>query len=1071
MRNLDFLFKKSRLRLLMASCLFLIQCFWVTSQASVAGAEGKQQMTVTGTVKDAKDGTPVVGATISVQGGKNGTISDLDGKYTISVPSGDAVLIFSFIGYNKETVKVAGRSIIDVNIVASSQDLTEVVVVGYGTQTKAGITGSVTQVKGDDVLKGRATTSIATALQGEIPGLTITRTSSRPGNEGTSISLRGGISVNTDNAGPMILIDGTEAYAWELSQINPNDIESVSTLKDAAASIYGTRANGGVILVTTKRGKEGKIKIAYSGSAHMNYLGKRFPVASGSEWAKMNIEANTNDAVATGVSNNYWLFSESQYKKIANGEKFVEAIGNGNLTHIDPSANQFNAVYGTTWGQDQNLSISGGTDKLKVMSSIGYAKDHSLIKVAFDGTEKYNFRTNVDYNFNKWVKTEANVSYDKRTVTTPTQGVGQGIQDMYIFPLYNEKGQFYDVFGSNNILAKLIEGGQTVVKENLFRLSGKLSLDMGFVDFLKGLSFSVNANVRERIGQKNIRNSTITLYDWDGELGKVNNIFSQSTPANLSEQDYYYNTFYYTTGAFANYTKKIQKHNFTFMIGTTAEETKYSDLMAKRTGLQIDNLNAINTGDGSTATNSGDAYSTALLSYIGRANYSFNDRYLLEGVFRRDGSSKLAPENRWSNFIGGMAAVRFEEFDFIKRLNIFDQLKAKISYGETGGLSGIGNYDYIASMSTSATTVFGTTPSLTSVSYISAMTSRSRNWERVATTNYGLDFSLLKTRLSGSFDYYHRKNIGMLINVAYPSVIGATAPYTNDGNFTSKGFELSLNWKDKIGKDITYRVGFSLADARTEVTSYAGKTTYTAGLNSTVVGRPYNSIFVYRTKGYLQTDAEVSEYYSAINGAGSIVPVQSSVNRLTPGCVRRVDKDNDGAITTADLDYYGDALPHYTYGINLGASYKGFDLGVFFQGVGQQYVVRTGALAYPFAVGYQNQNATFLGKTWSPTNTDAEFPVMSRNSARNTWNYVVNDINVQNVSYIRCKSVSLGYTMPQQISMKAGFDKARLWVSGDNLFEFSNVKDGFDPESQAASGQGNMDVFARTLSFGIDLNF
>ncbi len=1046
-------------------------------------AFAQQGKTIKGVVTDSK-GLPLPGVTILVKGTMTGTTTNNEGAYSLELPANGKVVAYSFVGMKTIEQTVGNQSQINVKLEDESIGLEDVVVVGYGTQRKITLSGAVAQVSGNEVLKGKATTNIASALQGEIPGLTITRTSSRPGNEGTSITLRGGISVNSVD--PMIVIDGIAAYSWELSQINPNDVESVSVLKDAAASIYGTRAAGGVILVTTKRGKEGAVKVSYSGSTHLNYIGNRFPVASGQEWAKMSIEANTNDAVASGTTNNYWLFTEAVYKKLANNETVWRE---DNKLFMDPTANQFDAVYGNSWGQDHNFTVSGGSDKIKVMTSLGYAKDRSLIKVALDGTEKYTFRTNVDYKMNNWAKAEVNVSYDKRLVSTPTDGVGYGVQDMFIFPLYNPLGQFYDAFGTNNILCKLIEGGRTNNTENIFRAGGKLTVDMGFFKPLKGLIFSANANMKERKGFKVQRNTTETMYDWAGETGKVNNIFFQTALSNRAVADTYSNNLYTTYGTFANYNKAIQNHHIALMAGMTAEKEVFNDLYGKRAYMLDDKLDAINTGDATYDDNSGNAYTTGLVSYLGRLNYDFKEMYLLEASYRRDGSSKLSPENRWADFVGASAGVRVSEFDLIKKLNIFNNLKLRVSYGEMGSLSGIGNYDYISNM-TLGTTVFGTTPAQTATAFVAAMTSRDRTWERVASTNYGLDFSVLNNRLAGSFDYFVRENKGMLIDVTYPNVLGATAPKTNDGNFVAKGFELSLQWKDKVGEDFNYNVGLSLADARTEVTHYPGKVSVAAGLNSTVEGKPINSLYVYRTNGYLQNEAEVLDYYTKVSGSGSLIPIPGyngttklGVDRLTPGSVRKLDlrgpKDAsgnytvaDGSITTADLDYYGDANPHYNFGVNLGASFKNFDFNAFFQGIGQQYVVRTGSLSGPFRVGYQNQNRTFLGNTWSAENPNAKYPVMSRNTARNNWNYAyINDINVSNVSYGRCKSIVLGYTLPQMMVKKVGLGNVRFWLSGDNLFEFDNVKDGFDPESQAAAGQGNVDVYSRTVSLGIDLTF
>jgi len=966
--------------------------------------------------------------------------------------------------------------------------LDEVVVVGYGTQKKATLSGSVTQVKGDDVLKGKATQNIASALQGTIPGLTITRSSSRPGNEGTSITLRGGISVNATD--PMILIDGVEAYQWELSQINPNDVESISVLKDAAAAIYGTKAGAGVILVTTKRGKEGKPKVTYSGSVHSNIVGKKFPVANGQTWAEMLVHATENDAYALLDKNgnpqySWWMWPEDIWRKMANGERYEGVVG-GAWRVLDPTADQFDAVYGNTSGQSHNVTFTGGTDKLKVMTSLGYANDRSLVDVVYDGQKKYNFRTNADYKVNDWIKTEFNISYDKRTTSTPTQGVGQGIQDMYLFPLYNSYGQFYDTFGNNNVLAKLVEGGKTNNTEEILRLGGKLTLDLN--KLTKGLSVSGSANVRLRKHWLVARQNRVTMYDWSGETtssdGNPNynlgtgSIKSQSTDANCWVKNTYDDVLYQTYNAFVNYNREFAGHNIGIMAGITGEKTHYQELYGYRQNMSSDDLDDINLGDATTAQVTGGSNEVGMISYLGRLNYDYKGIYLLEGLFRRDGSSKFSAANRWANFAGISGGVRFSEFNFIKDLAIFDNLKLRASYGETGSQTGIGNYDYISSIST-GTTIFGYSGAKSTTAWVSSMTTDNRTWERVGTTNFGLDFALLKNRLSGSFEYYIRNNKGMLISMTYPQTLGVSAPKTNNGNFQAKGWELQLDWNDKIGEDFRYHVGLSLSDAKTEITQYSGALAISNGLNnpvggsSFIEGKPLNALYVYKTDGYLQTQDDVNAYYTAITQkAGGIHPVQGTTNQLTPGCVKKVDLNGDGRITTDDLYYYGDANPHYQFGINLGANYKNFDFTMFIQGVGQQNIIRTGSLSSPWYSGWTNQNATFWGNTWTADNTDARYPIMSRNGSRNNWNYKqYNDINVNSCWYARAKSVVLGYTLPKNLVRKVNIENLRFYISGDNLFEFSNVKDGFDPEAQASSNQGNVDVYARTISFGVDLTF
>lgn len=1036
-----------------------------------------QSSTIRGTVVDA-NGIPVIGASVLVKGTSNGTITDIDGNFTLQNTSG--TLVVSYIGYKTQEVSIQNQKVFNIVLKEDTEVLDEVVVVGYGVQKKATLSGSVAQVKGEEVLKGKATQSMASALQGTIPGLTITRTSSRPGNEGTNITLRGGISVNDGANSPMIIIDGVEAYEWELSQINPNDVESISVLKDASAAIYGTKAAGGVILVTTKRGKEGKLKVTYSGSVHANVVGERYPVSNGQEWAKMHNQAVLND-YKYGADHTYgWKLGYPQevWESLANGER-IEGMVNGTYRILDPYADQFDAVYGTTWGQSHNVMVSGGNDKVRVMTSLGYANDRSLIDVVYDGQKKYNFRTNLDYKLNDIVKTEFNVSYDNRNTSSPQQGVGQGLQDMYIFPLYNEYGQFYDTFGGNNVLAKLIEGGRSSNTEEIMRLGGKLTLD--FNKYIKGLSFQTSANFRIRHHKQIQRQTHVTLYDWAGETTSIDgypdysqgggSVWSETSDDNCWVKNTLEDTFYQTYNALLNYNRSFGDHNMALMAGLTGEKTSYQKFYQYRSGMTNDSLDDINLGDVTTAQATGGSNEVGMISWIGRFNYDYKGTYLLEGLFRRDGSSKFAKENRWANFYGLSGAIRFSEYDFVKDLNIFDNLKLRASYGETGSQGGIGNYDYYSTIG-KGTTIFGYDGTKVNTAWISSMTSRDRTWERVSTTNFGLDFAVLNNRLSGTFEYYIRKNNDMLISVTYPQFLGATAPKTNSGGYRANGWELSLNWNDRIGDDFNYNVGLSLSDARTKVTNYEGAAAITYGKNAIVEGKPINAIYVFKTDGYLQTEDDVTEYYQTINGEGTLAPVENTNSQLRPGSVRKVDLSGDGAITTDDLYYYGDSNPHYQFGINLGASYKGFDFSAFIQGIGQQNLIREGNLRGPFVSWWMNQNKTYLYETWTEDNTNARFPILSFDGSVNNWNYSqYNDINVMNVWYARLKNIVLGYTLPKQWINKVGLENLRLYISADNLWELTHVDDGFDPEAQAATGQGKIDCYARTVSFGIDLTF
>lgn len=1037
------------------------------------------QVKITGVVKDAS-GETLIGATVREKGSSGGTVTDLDGRFTLDVKSKSSELEISYIGHVTKEVVVGKKNYLDVVLESDSKLINEVVVVGYGVQKKATLSGSVTQVRGDEVLAGKATQSMASALQGTIPGLTITRTSSRPGNEGTNIVLRGGISVNDAANSPMIIIDGVEAYEWELSQINPNDVESISVLKDAAAAIYGTKAAGGVILVTTKRGKEGRVKVSYSGSVHANVVGKRYPLANGLEWCQMHNQAVQND-YKYGADHTYgWKLSWPQevWESLANGER-IEGMVNGDYRVLDPYADQFDAVYGTTWGQSHNITVNGGNDKIKVMTSLGYAADRSLIDVAYDGQKKYNFRTNLDYKISDMLKTEFNISYDKRNTSSPSQGVGQGVQDMSLFPIYNEYGQFYDTFGNNNLVAKMVEGGRNNNTEEIIRLGGKLTLDLN--KYVKGLSLQTSANFRIRHHKKIERQTHVTMYDWAGEKNSIDgypdysqgsgSINSQSSDNDCWVKNTLEETFFQTYNALLNYNRAFGDHNIGVMAGLTGEKTGYEKYYQFRKGMSNDNLDDINLGDVTTAEATGGRNEVGMISWIGRLNYDYKGIYLLEGLFRRDGSSKFSKENRWANFYGLSAGIRFSEFDFVKNWNLFDNLKLRASYGETGSQGGIGNYDYYSVISL-GNTVFGYDGTKVNTSWIGDMTSSKRTWERVATTNMAVDFAVLNNRLSGTFEYYIRKNNDMLINLTYPATLGADAPKSNSGGYRANGWELTLNWNDRIGDDFSYNVGFSLSDSRTEVTDYKGAVAISWGKNKIVEGRPINSIYVFKTNGYLQSEQEVADYYSTINNSGTLAPTQGSNDQLRPGCLRKVDLDGDGAISDKDLYYYGDSNPHFQFGINLGAKYKGFDFSAFIQGVGKQNLIREGSLRGPFVNWWMNQNNVYLNDTWTEDNPNARFPIMSFSGAVNNWNYSqYNDVNVMSVWYARLKNMAVGYTFPRTWMNKLGIENLRLYVSADNLWELTHVADKFDPEAQASTGQGKMDCYARTVSLGIDLTF
>lgn len=1061
-----------------------------------------QTGTVKGKVVDAS-GEPVIGASVQVKGTTNGTITGLDGDFTLSNVS-KGTLVVSYIGYKTQEVSFDGKGSVDILLKEDAELLDEVVVVGYGVQKKATLTGAVAMVEGDDVLKGRATSNVGTALQGAIPGMTITRSSSRPTSD-PKISIRGGISANSSD--PLILIDGVDAYLWELNSLNPNDIETISVLKDAAASIYGARAAGGVVLVTTKRAKEGKLSITYNGSATLNYCGKDYPAASGSEWARMMLMADFNDVNHANGASTLWTcgaqnFNQTFYERIMNNEAFD---WNGtNVLRIDPlNANIPEQVYGSTWGTSQNLTISGGSKNMRSITSIGYANDRSLIKVVYDGQRKYNFRNNTDYILGKYVKIETGVSYEMKNQSEPTYGIGFGLQDPYMFPMLTKSGNgYYCNFGGNNALAHLTDGGKVKTNGYMFRLSGKATVDLSFINAaLQGLSVSAKGSIRQYNENAKAQSHKVQMYDWNDDnglsTGNGANVGSKANLESLTEINI--RSLYQLYEFFLSYDRTFDKHHVSAMFGNTNElrdnymtgmyrsasqSISLSDLNVYDTTTDIINPNASQfvKDSGSRYKDKWGSYKWAYVSLVGRLNYDYAGKYLVEGTWRHDGSSRLVKDNRWQDFFGASAGWRISEENFMKELDWISNMKFRASWGQSGNVSTIGNYEAYPQISTGTVVMNGV---YIPTSWISGITDDSRTWETVNSTNVGLDFGFLNNRLSGTFDYFWRKNDGMLINITYPQVYGGTAPSTNSGTYKTHGWELAINWQDKIGKDFSYNVGFSLSNAKTEVTSYKGKSSINWGVNTIVEGKPLNALYVFKTNGLFQNQAEVDAYYAEMNGkvSGSMMGnvKNGTADELIPGCVRRVDLNGDNDITKDDLYYYGDTDPHYNFSVNLGASYKGFDFSVFFQGVGQQYNVRDGQLGCAFWSGWTNTSSYYMDNAWyagdangyHAPNTGSSVPIMSRVGNRNNWNYKnYNDINVHNDWYARCKQIQLGYTLPKGVTNKFAVEKLRVWISGENLFDISNIKDGFDPEMQSKmSSYSGVDVFASSLSFGVDVTF
>lgn len=1097
----DCMFSETSRKVLFSSMLMATFCAVpVFSSAVNYNVESvTQNRTVSGTVVDS-NGEPVIGASVVLKGTVNGTITDFDGKFKLeNVDSG--TLVISYIGYKSQEIVLKGQSNIVITLKEDTELLDEVVVVGYGTQKKATLTGAVASV-GGDVLESRPVSNTVVGLQGQIPGLTITRTSSRPGNEDFNIQLRGASSTNSVE--PLIIIDGVPAISKnEFSSLNPSDIESISVLKDASAAIYGSRAAGGVILVTTKKGKTGeKLKVTYNGMLTANTPANMLPLAGMKEWASAMVEASYqdyvqsdgkggelitqryvngqvwNDVLETGTKTPYsgnLTFDDTNYlviDKMALGLPFEHVDGQGILRHFE-SNNWLDYIYGTTLSTQHNLGIQGSSERARWMASMGYANDRSVIIATKDGAKKYSARLNVDYDLTKWLTLNTNMSYNNRYTDGPIDGLdgnNSGMYDAPCAPAYTPSGEYYDFYmWGRDPLSAMQAGGRKNQEFETFRYSNTLTAEITKdLKLIGSMSFTKNNNSQTEY------KSSYYVGLWDGS-GK--NEVNSGTNSYVQER--IQRTFYENYSLQANYSRSFGSHSVSAMLGANAEKNTYKNVTAKRKELLYDGLFDLNTASSASANQSisGGSNSWGFVSYFTRLNYDYAGKYMIEALGRRDGTSKFHPDYRWCNFGAMSVGWRLSEEKFIKEnISWLDNLKLRASYGITGGaVSGLGNYDYLSGVTLGT---YYVNTGLLSTAYLSSMTDYTRTWEKLKNLNIGVDFAFLGNRLTGSFDWYQKKNDNMLVSLTFPDVLGTTPAATNSAKLNVKGWEAQIGWNDRIGK-VNYWVSASLSDSRSMIVDYTGTDKWTAGLVKIREGYPMNSLFVYKTDGYFTSYEEIEDYYKLYEGNSALsnVAQTSESTHLRPGDRKKIlildpendDTDGKGNTGSGDVYYYGDADPHYMFSFNAGATWNNFDFSMFVQGVGQRFLLREGGLnTCAFYANYTNILTSHLD-TWTWENQDAEYARLSLQGNKNKWNSDNNDTSIQNAWYARIKNISIGYTIPSSITNKWNVEKLRFYISGDNIGEITGLTDGYDPE-KGNTARTSL-PFSRSWTFGIDLTF
>ncbi|MBA7524635.1 TonB-dependent receptor P3 [subsurface metagenome] len=1024
---------------------------YITERVKVTRDRQPQEIVVTGKVTD-EDGNPLPGVNIIIKGTLTGAITDVDGNYRIEVKDPDAVLVFSFVAMLTKEIKVGVQTEINITLVRDIIGLEEVVAIGYGTVKRANMAGAVASVD-SRIFEARPVTNTMNAIQGEIAGLVVERGSGQPGAEGFSIQLRGYSSTNGGNT-PLILIDGIPG---DLNTINPSDIKSLSILKDASASIYGARAANGVILVTTKTGKKGRPTIQFSSNTGITKPAGMLELPTYYEFALMDNEANINSGAAP-------LFTPERLEKILRQDPVPETHPTyGSWMLFFTETDWYDAVIENGSQQNYNLSISGGGENSNYMFSAGYHVHDGILKYGPDDNNRYNLRLNYDYEISKKLRLETKLSYENQR-QKEVGGIGnaniirEAIFGMPNHPVYTQSGEkFFAQGGWGNALAFAKEGKPHT--RNWNRILTNLKLDY---DIFEGLKLIGQAGVNYSYFDNTDIAAAIPLYKWDESGIMYYNIANSPDKSNA--------TYSYNKSAYKNFTGYLQykklladKHNIGIMAGLSHEENDYNYFSAKRDNFISQELFTLNLGGTDNMSNSGGGTHWVIRSFFSRLSYIFNQKYIFEANLRYDGSSRFHPDVRWGLFPSISLGWRLSEENFVKNLDFFDNLKLRLSWGQTGNQEGVGLYDYVQLISIGGLYPFGQGEK-EQTAWLSGMVSKDRTWETLVTRNAGVDVSVFSSKLDFSFDYFIKTNKNMLIPITYPSVLGATAPYTNSGELKTWGWETSLSWRDNLG-DLSYSARFILSDAQNEITNYGGRDVYGEGLNWIREGYPVNTYFAYEFDGIIRTDAEL-EQYKQLDGVPSDISLGDAMFKDIDGN-GKISPYGDTEGESGDLINAGTISPRYNYGLNLNVQYKGFDLGIFIQGVAKRTMFREGDYAMPWDWWWRQPPRMYFNKTWAPDRPDAEYPRLSHGTIRR-WNYAKSTLNKVNSAYLRFKNLQIGYTLPSTISEKVFISKARIYFSGHDLWELHNVEGGWDPE---ANRLGNEYPFYRVYSFGLDITF
>lgn len=1044
-------------------------------------------ITVEGVVKDIK-GDPIIGASVIEKGASsNGTVTDLEGRFKLNVHR-KSILSVSYVGFLTQNVPVdkVGNIILKEDL----KSLNEVVVVGFGKMKKVNLTGAVASVSGDE-LSNRPVSNTTQALEGMVAGLQITQSAGSL-DDTPSINVCGTTTIGQGTSGsPLILIDGMEG---DINTVNPQDIQSISVLKDAASSaIYGSRAPFGVILITTKNGsKNAKVTINYNDNFRCSS-----PIRMKHMMNSVDFSCMMNDAFVNGGQGAYFPL-----EKVKNIQEYMNAepIGPGTRKTVDGKTvyslaeNQWSPGYwasaftdgidNTDWydvvykkhtfSQQHNISANGGSDKLNYYVSFGYLDQDGLIKVGKEGKKRYNITTKISSQWTKWLRFNYNMRFVRTDYHKP-QSMGEYLYTYLggqwpVVPLYDRNGYYVA-----DQVETLAEGG--LYKYQNDETNHQMELE---IEPIKNWVTHLQFNYRIIDDNSHTDNQQTYFHDMKGSP-YINNSYS-----GVAEDGYKEN--YYNFQAYSDYNFSIlKKHNFHFLTGFQAEDEKTRYLYLYRDGIivpgkpEVDITTGLGPdGEAVTPGTSGNRNRWTTAGFFGRINYDYKGKYLLEMNGRYDGSSRYRKGNQWKFFPSISAGWNIASEDFMESINnIIGQLKLRFSYGSLGNQNTNNWYQTFQTISfQSASGQWIQNGLKPNVAWTPALVSESLTWEKIESYNMGIDFAFLKNRLHGSFDCYVRNTKDMVGNAPeLPAILGTDVPVTNNTDLRTKGWELTIGWDDQLENGLKYGFNFNIADSRAKITKYPNNPT--ESLSNYIAGQYLGDIYGFQTIGIAKSDKEMQDYLLKVDqttigqnwGAGDIMYADLNGDK----------KISYGAWTLkdhGDTKKIGNSTPRYQFGLGANASWKGFDVQIFFQGIMKRdywaeprYMFGSFGYGQWYQIGikdvhnyYRDENSWSVKNGFEKPNTDSYLPratYSDKNEARQTK-------YLQNAAYIRLKNLQIGYTLPQILTRKWGIEKLRIYFSGENLWTGTSLAKQFDPET-IGTYYGNGYPLSSTLSFGLSL--